>query len=168
MKYYIEKIIILNLNLAFILFLNGCSSNFFSATLQTVTSFKTTPVWLHKVSFKASDNVNDSSPVTVHIVIPYTPDLYQALMQMSAHEYFAKLDQIKLDNANKIDIFEWELVRSQSLDDEPVTPTKFSGAGILVFAHYSTPGIHRSSIGEEESVLIRLNDDDFTITPLSS
>jgi type VI secretion system protein len=143
--------------------LTGCG-DLSSSALQSLTTFKASTVWLQKVSFKVSDQVNDSSPVTLHIVIPYTTDLYQSLSQMSATDYFSKVNQIKLDNAEKVDIFEWDLIRSQTLNDESIKPSKSSGVGILVFAHYSAPGDHRLTIGSEENVLITLNNTDFTVT----
>lgn len=129
---------------------------------------QTSKVWLNKVSFRVADDVNDSSPVTLHIVIPYTADLNTSLTKMSAEDYFRKTEQIKLDNTGNIDVFTWDLIRSQSLNDELITPTKVSGEGVLVFARYSSPGDHRITIADSEAVIIRLNKHDFTVEPLKS
>lgn len=143
--------------------LTGCTSDILGSAMKALTSFETSPVWLQQVSFHVSDKVNDASPVTVNIVIPYEKDLYQNLSKMKAKEYFAKAQQIKLDNSGKIDIFEWELIRSQMLNDQSVKPSRYSGTGILVFANYTTPGDHRQTIADDEHVLIKLNDEDFQI-----
>lgn len=135
----------------------GCSNG----SLQSILSFQTAKVWLNKVSFRVADDVNDSSPVTLHILIPYKDDLLSELSKMSAEEYFKRSEQIKSDNAGNLDIFAWDLIRSQKLDDEPISPTKVNGAGILVFARYSTPGDHRISIADDEAVLIKLDKGDF-------
>lgn len=137
----------------------GCSNG----ALQSILSLQTAKVWLNKVSFRVADDVNDSSPVTLHILIPYKDDLLSDLSKMSAEEYFKRSEQIKNDNAGNLDIFSWDLIRSQKLDDEPIVPTKVSGVGILVFARYSTPGDHRISIADDEAVLIKLNKADFSI-----
>lgn len=137
----------------------GCSNG----SLQSILSFETAKVWLNKVSFRVADDVNDSSPVTLHILIPYKEDLLSDLSKMSAEEYFKRSEQIKNDNAGNLDIFAWDLIRSQKLDDEPVVPTKVSGVGIIVFARYSTPGDHRMSIADDEAVLIKLDKADFSI-----
>jgi hypothetical protein len=66
-------------------------------------------VWLEKVQFKAADNVNDTSPITVHIIVPYKPELLKELMKMDAKTYFRKLPQIKTDYVGQFDIFEWDI-----------------------------------------------------------
>ncbi|MES2607430.1 MAG: hypothetical protein V4544_01655 [Pseudomonadota bacterium] len=137
----------------------GCSNG----SLQSLLSFQTAKVWLNKVSFRVADDVNDSSPVTLHILISYKDDLLSELSKMSAEDYFKKSEQIKNDNAGNLDVFSWDLIRSQKLDDEPITPTKVNGVGVLVFARYSTPGDHRISIADAEAVLIKLDKGDFSI-----
>lgn len=139
--------------------LAGCSNS----PLTSAFSFQTAKVWLNKVSFRVADNVNDSSPVTLHILIPYKDELLSDLSKMSAEEYFKKSDQIKNDNVGNLDVFAWDLIRSQKLDDEPITPTSVNGKGIIVFARYSTPGDHRISIADDEAVLITLDKADFSI-----
>ena len=143
--------------------LTGCSNDSFSTSIKSIFSMQTAKVWLNKVSFRVADDVNDSSPVTLHILIPYKDDLLAELSKMSAEDYFKKSDQIKLDNAGNLDVFTWDLIRSQKLDDEPIVPTKVSGAGVLVFAHYSTPGDHRIAIADDEAVLIKLDKSDFSV-----
>lgn len=148
----------------FILFgLTGCSNDSFSTSVKSIFSMQAAKVWLNKVSFRVADDVNDSSPVTLHILIPYKADLLDELSKMSAEDYFKKNEQIKLDNAGSLDVFKWDLIRSQKLDDEPIEPTKVNGEGVLVFAHYSTPGDHRISIADDEAVLIKLEKGDFSI-----
>jgi type VI secretion system protein len=143
--------------------LSGCSSDTLSTSVKSVLTMQTAKVWLNKVSFRAADDLNDSSPVTLHIVIPYTADLYTSLTKMSAEDYFRKADQIKLDNTGNIDVFSWDLIRSQSLNDEQISPSKLSGEGVIVFARYSSPGDHRVTIADDETVVIRLNKSDFLV-----
>jgi type VI secretion system protein len=135
--------------------LTGCGDSAFS--------FHRAKVWLNNVSFSVADDVNDSSPVTLHILIPYKDDLLADLSKMSAEDYFKKSEQIKHDNVGNLDVFSWDLIRSQKLDDEPINPTRVSGSGIVVFARYSTPGDHRKTIADDESVLIKLDKGDFSI-----
>jgi len=139
--------------------MSGCANDSF----KSIFSMQIAKVWLTKASFKVADDVNDSSPVTLHILIPYTTELFTDLSKMSAEDYFKKSDQIKLDSAGNLDVFAWDLIRSQNLQDEPISPTKVSGAGVLVFARYSTPGDHRIAIADDESVLIKLDKGDFSI-----
>ena len=143
--------------------LAGCAADVVSSTFKSLTSFQSSRVWLNKVSFYVADDVNDSSPVTVHILIPYKEEVYAELLKLSAEDYFAKATQIKADNTGYLDVFEWDLIRSQRLDDVPIRTSRYSGAGVIVFASYTSPGAHRLTIGEEENVTIKLNNSDFSI-----
>lgn len=141
----------------------GCGSDVVSTTVRSITSFQSSHVWLNRVSFRVADDVNDSSPVTVHILIPYKADVYADLLKLSSEDYFAKVSQIKADNTGQLDVFEWDLIRSQRLDDVPIKPSKYSGEGVIVFASYTSPGAHRLTIGDNESVVIQLDNSDFSI-----
>ena len=72
------------------LILVGCGSDAVVSALKSVVSLQPAKVWIEKVNFSASGDVNDSSPVTVHIVIPYKPELLADLSKMDADAYFQK------------------------------------------------------------------------------
>ena len=148
------------------LILVGCGSDAVVSALKSVVSLQPAKVWIEKVNFSASGNVNDSSPVTVHIVIPYKPELLADLSKMDADAYFQKVEQIKLDNAGQIDVFSWDIIRGQHLNDVPVTPSKVTGEGVLVFARYSSPGPHRVAIADDREVTIQLDKLDFKVIPV--
>jgi type VI secretion system protein len=148
------------------LLLSGCASDVVMSSIKSVLGFQPAKVWLEKVHFKAADNVNDSSPVTVHILIPYTADLLKDLMKIDADAYFQKANQIKIDNAGNLDVFSWDIIRGQRLNDVAITPSKLSGEGIVVFARYGTPGPHRAAIADDREVVISLERADFKVLPV--
>jgi type VI secretion system protein len=136
-----------------------------TALKSATNNFQPAKVWLEKVQFKAADNVNDTSPVTVHIVIAYKPELLKELMKMDAETYFHKLDQLKSDYTGQIDVFEWDIIRGQRLE-APITPSQVSGEGVVVFARYSSPGDHRVAIADDHEVIIQLDKLDFKVIPV--
>jgi len=146
--------------------LTGCTPDTFMTAFKAV-NLHSAKVWLEKVQFKAADNVNDTSPITVHIVVPYKPELLKELMKMDAETYFRKLPQIKTDYVGQFDIFEWDIIRGQRLE-APIVLSSMSGEGVLVFARYSSPGNHRAVIGEEHEVIIQLDKLDFKVIPVNS
>ncbi len=148
--------------------LAGCGGDAVVSAVKSAISLQPAKVWLEKVSFKASDDVNDTSPVTVNIVIPYKPDLMADLSKMDADTYFKKVDQIKSDNAGQIDVFSWDIIRGQRLDNVPITPSKVTGEGVLVFARYSSPGPHRIAVGDDKEIIIQLEKLDFKVIPVKN
>lgn len=147
--------------------MSACTSDALMTAFKAATNFQTAKVWLEKVQFKAADNVNDTSPVTVHIVIAYKPELLADLMKMDAETYFHKLPQIKSDYSGQIDVFEWDIIRGQRLE-APITPSRVSGEGAIVFARYGSPGEHRVAIADDHEVIIQLDKLDFKVIPVKS
>jgi type VI secretion system protein len=148
------------------LFLCSCASDVVMSSVKSVFGFKPANVWLEKVHFKAADNVNDNSPVTVHLLIPYSADLMKELLKMDADAYFKKADQIKIDNAGCLDVFSWDIIRGQRLNDVAITPSKLSGEGVVIFARYSSPGPHRATVADDREVVISLERSDFKVIPV--
>lgn len=146
--------------------LSGCGADAVVSAFKSVVSLQPAKVWLEKVNFAASDNVNDGSPVTVHIVVVYKPELLTDLSKMDSETYFQKVEQIKLDNTGQIDVFCWDIIRGQHLNEVPVTLSKVSGEGVLVFARYSSPGPHRVAIADDREVTIQLDKLDFKVIPV--
>lgn len=149
-----------------LLTLAGCGSDAVVSALKSVVSLQPAKVWIERINFSASDDVNDNSPVTVHVVIVYKPELLADLSKMDADAYFQKIEQIKLDNAGQIDVFVWDIIRGQHLNEIPITPSKVSGEGVLVFARYSSPGPHRVAIADDREVTIQLDKLDFKVIPV--
>ncbi len=148
-----------------IIFLTGCGTDAVVSALKSATNFQTAKVWLEKVHFKASDDVNDTSPVTVDIVVAYKADLLAELLKMEAETYYRKLDQLKSDYAGQLDVFTWDIIRGQRLEVE-ISPSRVSGEGVVVFARYSSPGAHRAAIAEDREVIIQLDKMDFKVIPV--
>lgn len=123
-------------------------------------------VWLERISFIADENMNNSSPVTVHVVIIYKQELLDEIVKMEAADYFKKADQLKIDNAGQMDVFSFDLIRGQRLNNQEINPSKTSGVGAIIFARYAGPGPHKAVLNEESGVLVKLNKDDLAIEPL--
>lgn len=131
-------------------------------------NFERSKVWIEKISFKADDNMNDQSPVTVHLIIAYDPAVLGELVKLDANSYFLKADQMKVDNNGKMEVFSFDILRGQRLNDQSINMSRMSGEGAVIFARYASPGPHRSVLGDESAVLVELNKDDFKVVPQKS
>lgn len=149
----------------FVLILSGCSPDVLNSLSQTFFSTKLKPLWLHTVSFESDENINDYSPVKMNILYAYEKGVYDKLLNMNSDQYFSQAEQIKEDFNESLQVFEWDIIRSQILSDQKIIPRKPTGSGIIVFANYLTPGAHRKTIGSEEKIRINLHENDFEITP---
>lgn len=150
------------LSFLFVVILSGCGSDVVTGALKGVGLPKS-KVWIEQVSFKASEDMNDDAPVTVNLVVIYKPELLAEIVKMDASAFFEKIDQLKIDNAGQLDVFSWDVISGQTLNDQPVNMSKMSGEGAVIFARYSTPGPHRAVLDEQSSVTVKLDKDDFQI-----
>jgi type VI secretion system protein len=147
------------------LILGGCAPDAIVSAIKVMMGMEVAKVWLEEVKFKQEDNVNNNAPVTVDILIAYDKDTFAQLAKMPADKYFADKEQLKKDLYNHIEIFSFEVVPGQKLHDQTITPSKSTGVGCLIFAHYSTPGPHRAVAGPDRVILLELGKLDFKISP---
>lgn len=154
----------------FFLLLAGCgnSGEALVSAVKKGMNFERSKVWIEKISFRADDNMNDQSPVTVHLVVVYDAALLGEIVKLDAQAYFQKVDQLRVDNSGKLDVFSFDILRGQRLLDQPINLTRMSGEGAVVFARYSSPGPHRALLHEESAIVVELNKDDFKIVPQKS
>ena len=111
---------------------------------------------IDKVSIYTEPDANQNSAIAVDLVIIYDLELVKMLGQMSAAKYFASSSQLLLDNPTLLDIWHWELVPGQIVQD--FTPPQEQGDAFAayVFANYLTPGDHRVKVSPEGNVKILL------------
>jgi type VI secretion system protein len=139
-----------------------------TSALKSGMNFSRAKVWIERISFKASDDMNDTSPVTLHVVVVYDAALLAEIVKLEANAYFQKIDQLKIDNAGKLDVFPFDLIRGQRLNDQTISPSKTSGEGAVIFARYASPGPHRAVLADEHAVLVELSKDDFKVSSVQN
>jgi type VI secretion system protein len=84
--------------------------------------------------------------------------------KLTAADWFARKSQFKRDFPDDIVIVSWELVPGQvMLPTDLKQDPKVWGA--YFFARYSGAGDHRASVGTDRSVIVALDDNDFTVAP---
>ncbi len=121
-------------------------------------------VWIEKVTLRSTADVNDNSPVKVHVVIAYTDDLAKSLKKMKAIDYFKQAGRLKADAGDDLDVFSIDLIPDMTETLE-IKPSYENGKIALIFARYLNPGDHRQNIGEYYDIFVELDKSDFKITP---
>jgi type VI secretion system protein len=111
---------------------------------------------IESFSIYTDPDANQNSATAVDLVIIYDPELVKILGQLSADKYFGASRQLLLDNPSLLDIWHWELVPGQIVQD--FTPPQEEGPAFaaFVFANYLTPGDHRLRVSPEGIVKILL------------
>lgn len=159
-----KKILFALLNLSLPPFLISCSDVVPAA--KSAMSLEAAKVWLEKVKFKVAKDVNNNSPIAVHLLIFYDQDVLGEVSKMTADQYFEKENTLRSDNPDKIQFITWEIVPGQAMEDQEITLDKVTGVGALVFARYSSPGDHRQALADDREILISLDKLDFDIKKL--
>lgn len=124
-------------------------------------------VFLQSVLLDVDPSANEDTAIALDLVVTYSGDLSNTLLQLPAFKYFEQKKQLLRDNPDNLQIWSWEVVPGQVVN---ATPIVFSGpypqAGIL-FANYLTPGDHRIRTGKQASIKVILGQQDFSVQTLS-
>jgi len=123
---------------------------------------KSPPLRVEKVGFRVSPHANENSAVAVDLVLVKQAVLNDTIAKLTAADWFARKSQFQRDFPDDIVVVSWELVPGQvmlptDLKDDP----KVWGA--YFFARYSGSGDHRASVGTDKSVIVALDDNDFSV-----
>lgn len=111
---------------------------------------------MKSVSVFVEPDANQNSAIAVDLVLVYNQELVNTLGKMSASKYFDSSSQLLLDNPTLLDVWHWELVPGQIVEDFEPPQEKGPAFGGYVFANYLTPGDHRVKVAPNGIVKILL------------
>jgi type VI secretion system protein len=117
------------------------------------------------IEIQVARNINDDYPVAVDAVLVYNSVLYDELLKTSAKDWFAKVEQYRLDYPRGFDVWRWEVVPGQAVPSQLLPDTVNQAIGMIVFANYFTPGEHRAAVGATRGLRIYLLDKTFALEP---
>lgn len=152
-----KKILKSLLNIILLIFLNGCES------VKSAIGIKPATVWLEKITFRADDNMNDNSPVKVHVIIPYKEELANKVSAMDAATYFQQAKKLKSDAGEDLDVFSVDIVPGDTEEILEITPKNSTGVIALMFARYSTPGDHRTNVSADYELQVDMGKNDLKV-----
>ncbi len=117
-------------------------------------------LYIESVSIYTEPDTNQNSATAVDLVIIYDEELVKILGRMSAAQYFASSKQLLLDNPSLLDIWHWELVPGQIVQDFSPPQEEGDSYAAYVFANYLTPGSHRIKVSPHGIVKVLLMKND--------
>lgn len=137
-------------------FLVKISLVFMAVELSSCSNDSFPDLEIETVSIYADPDANQNSAIAVDLVLVYNQELAKTIGKLTAAKYFAMSKQLLLDNPTLLDIWHWELVPGQIVEDfEPPQDNGEAFAG-YVFANYLSPGEHRIKIGADGVVKVLL------------
>ncbi|OXJ22613.1 hypothetical protein CFB82_39775 [Burkholderia sp. HI2714] len=117
-----------------------------------------------EVTFTASDDANNNSPVAVDVVLVSDPAMLARLAEMTASKWFSVRDDLVSTYPKNLRYRSWEIVPSQHMG---VSGDEFAGsrvAGAFVFANYRGPGAHRARIEHFSGrMVVQLDSNNLTV-----
>ncbi|NHN76982.1 type VI secretion protein [Azotobacter chroococcum] len=120
-------------------------------------------VELKALTLDVAPRANDNTPIAVDFVAVQDPELLKLFSGMSARQWFAEREQLGLDYRKAFSMWGLELVPGQFLELERFPLSGAPAAGLLVFAGYNTPGVHRLRLDEMSVVQLRFESRDMRL-----
>ena len=111
---------------------------------------------IESVSIYTEPDANQNSATAVDLVIIYDEELVKIIGQMSAAKYFDSSKQLLLDNPTLLDIWRWELVPGQVVQNFQPPQEEGDSYAAFVFANYLTSGDHRVRVAPNGIVKVLL------------
>ncbi|MBS0271986.1 MAG: hypothetical protein JSR85_05000 [Proteobacteria bacterium] len=131
-------------------------SLFTAIGLTSCTNDLLPELYIDTVSIYTESDTNQNSAIAVDLVLVYDQELAKLLSQMSAAKYFSSAKQLLLDNPTLLDIWHWELVPGQIVQDFSPPQEQGDAYAGFVFANYLSPGDHRIKIAPTGIVKVLL------------
>ncbi len=120
-------------------------------------------VKLGAVTLDMTRRANDDTPLAVDFVAVKEPELLKVLQSLPAAKWFEQREQLQRDYPEGMKIWSLELVPGQHVETEEVPIHGERAQGLLVFAGYASPGMHRLNLGEIRKAWIRLEEKDLRL-----
>ncbi|QEL57868.1 type VI secretion protein [Chromobacterium paludis] len=112
-------------------------------------------VKLQTVRLDMASRANDDAPLAVDFVAVKDPELLKVLLGMPAAKWFEQREQFRRDYPDGLKVWSLELVPGQHVETDQIPIRGESAAGLLVFASYAAPGMHRLNLDARKSAWLR-------------
>ncbi|MGY4533155.1 type VI secretion system protein [Pseudomonas sp. TE3786] len=136
--------------LASVFALGGCA--FFGPKVQ-----------LDALTLEVSQRANNDTPIAVDFIAIRDPELLKQLSAIPARQWFAEREQYQRDYRDQLSVWSLELVPGQFMQADDFPLRGQAAAGLLVFAGYNSPGVHRLRLGDESKVRLRFDSRDMRL-----
>lgn len=146
----------------------GAAMGFAPSEILSALKFEMAKVWLYEVRFKVDGQVNNNTPVAVHVLFLDDEGLIKRLGEMSSDEYFRNSEQILSDYRSSLEVFSQTIIPGQNNDPLYIFPRSVLSKICVIFVDYSTPGAHRYNVGSDRIVELELGPLGFTVNTIKA
>ncbi|HWV11046.1 MAG TPA: type VI secretion protein [Pseudomonas sp.] len=134
-----------------------------AVAVLTACSWRSPRVELDRLILDVTPRANNDSPIAVDFIAVKDADLLKLLAAIPARQWFAEREQYQRDYRELMSIWSLELVPGQFMESDDFPLGGEAAAGLLVFAGYNTPGVHRLRLGEQHKVWLRFESRDMRL-----
>jgi type VI secretion system protein len=110
---------------------------------------------LRSITLDVAPMANNDTPLAVDLVAVQDPELFKLLLSIPAKQWFAQRDQLRRDYLSALDVWSLELVPGQFMESRDIPMAAKGAVGLLVYAGYNNPGVHRLRLEQRKAVWLR-------------
>jgi type VI secretion system protein len=108
-----------------------------------------------------SPDANRNGPIAVDVLLIKDKELLKTTQGMSASDWSAKKSQLQRQFPKGVEVMYWEWVPNQTAVVDVDVPV--DTRAVMMFANYSSAGLHSALLPMRGRVVLSLNDEDFTV-----
>jgi type VI secretion system protein len=117
-----------------------------------------------KLQVAVARDANENSPVAVELLVISNEQVLNEALKLTAQKWFEGRDEFRHDHPEGYVSWSWEWVPGQQVEQQKLSFGVGARAGLL-FADYGSAGNHRQRFDPHQSILLRLDERDFTVEP---
>ncbi|MHA6194621.1 type VI secretion protein [Pseudomonas wadenswilerensis] len=115
------------------------------------------------VTLDVALRANDDSPIAVDFIAVNDVDLLAKLSGLTAKQWFATRDQYQRDFRQYLHVWGLELVPGQLIESSTFPLDGKPSVGLLAFANYQSPGVHRLRLEDQRSIRLKFDAREMTL-----
>ncbi|SDK20024.1 type VI secretion protein [Pseudomonas indica] len=120
-------------------------------------------VELDTLRLDVAARANDNTPIAVDFIAVRDAELLKQLSGIPARQWFAEREQFRRDYRTQLSVWSLELVPGQFMESNDFPLAGEPSAGLLVFAGYNTPGVHRLRLDDQRMVWLKFESRDMRL-----
>ncbi|MCY1525681.1 hypothetical protein D9M68_606690 [compost metagenome] len=134
-----------------------------SVLTLTACSWREPKVELDTLTLDVASRANNDTPIAVDFIAVRDAELLKLLSGIPAKQWFAEREQYRRDYRQLISVWSLELVPGQFMESDDFPLGGEVAAGLLVFAGYNTPGVHRLRLDQQRKAWLRFESRDMRL-----
>ncbi|HLD64936.1 MAG TPA: type VI secretion protein [Pseudomonas sp.] len=133
------------------------------ALALTACSLREPAIELQTLTLDVAPRANQDTPIAVDFIAVQDAELLILLSSIPAKQWFAEREQFQRDYRKSLSVWSLELVPGQFMESTDFPLAGDTAAGLLVFAGYNSPGVHRLRLDEQRTAWLKFENRDMRL-----